>query len=103
MKGTNSAPSQRRGRTQAHAGAGSDRQDRQSNGVVCTYGSCKKARRRSMQCVDYGELNKQIIRKRVLMPTLEESLAKVAGGQILSKLDARVGYWQTPLVKESQE
>uniref|UniRef100_A0A147BN06 RNA-directed DNA polymerase n=1 Tax=Ixodes ricinus TaxID=34613 RepID=A0A147BN06_IXORI len=54
-------------------------------------------------CVDYGELNKQIVRERVLMPTVDESLAKLAGAQVFSKLDARAGYWQTPLSKESQE
>ncbi|XP_064468401.1 uncharacterized protein K02A2.6-like [Ornithodoros turicata] len=54
-------------------------------------------------CIDYTELNRQIVRERVLMPTVEESLARLSEAQIFSKLDARAGYWQAPLARESQE
>ncbi|XP_064479149.1 uncharacterized protein K02A2.6-like [Ornithodoros turicata] len=54
-------------------------------------------------CIDYTELNRQIVRERVLMPTVEQILARLAEAQIFSKLDARARYWQTPLARESQE
>lgn len=53
-------------------------------------------------CVDYGELNKQILRERLIMPTVEENLAKIGGATVFSKLDANSGYWQAPLAPESQ-
>lgn len=43
-------------------------------------------------CVDYGHLNRQIIRERLLMPTVDECLAKLAGATVFSCLDARAGY-----------
>lgn len=54
-------------------------------------------------CVDYTELNKQIIRERVIMPTVEESLSRISGASVFSKLDANAGYWQAPLSSESSE
>ncbi|KAL1435105.1 hypothetical protein MTO96_011269 [Rhipicephalus appendiculatus] len=54
-------------------------------------------------CVDYGQLNQQILRERVLMPRVDECLAKLAGATVFSRLDARAGYWQVPLAKDSRE
>ncbi|XP_037567177.1 uncharacterized protein K02A2.6-like [Dermacentor silvarum] len=54
-------------------------------------------------CIDYTELNRQLIRERVIMPTVEENLAKLANAKVFSKLDANSGYWQTPLAPESQD
>lgn len=54
-------------------------------------------------CIDYTELNQQLIRERVIMPTVEENLAKLANAKVFSKLDANSGYWQTPLAPESQD
>ncbi|KAM7306991.1 uncharacterized protein ISCGN_010627 [Ixodes scapularis] len=54
-------------------------------------------------CVHYTELNNQVIRERVIMPTVEENLAKLAGARVFSKLDANAGYWQVPLAPESKE
>ncbi|XP_037521850.1 uncharacterized protein K02A2.6-like [Rhipicephalus sanguineus] len=54
-------------------------------------------------CVDYGQLNQQILRERVLMPTVDECLAKLAGATVFSRLDTRAGYWQVPLAKDSRE
>ncbi|XP_064486178.1 uncharacterized protein K02A2.6-like [Ornithodoros turicata] len=54
-------------------------------------------------CVDYAELNKQIVRERVMMPTVEENLSKISGAAVFSKLDANAGYWQFPLYPESSE
>lgn len=51
-------------------------------------------------CVDYGQLNQQIIRERV--PTVDECLAKLAGATAFSRQDARSGYWQVPLAKDSR-
>lgn len=54
-------------------------------------------------CVDYAALNKQIMRERLIMPTVEESLSKINGAKLFSKLDANAGYWQAPLTAESSE
>ncbi|XP_064462310.1 uncharacterized protein K02A2.6-like [Ornithodoros turicata] len=54
-------------------------------------------------CVDYAELNKQIIRERLIMPTVEENLSSIRRAKLLSKLDANAGYWQAPLSPESSE
>lgn len=56
----------------------------------------KKARRRTTPM--YGEPYKQIIRERVLMQKMEESLEKLS--QILSMLDVTAGCWNTLLAKE---
>ncbi|XP_049269086.1 uncharacterized protein K02A2.6-like [Rhipicephalus sanguineus] len=37
------------------------------------------------------------------MPTVDECLAKLAGATVFSHLDARAGYWQVPLAKDSRE
>ncbi|XP_054272581.1 anoctamin-4-like [Macrosteles quadrilineatus] len=52
-------------------------------------------------CVDYTELNKSIQRERWQLPTVEESLSKLEGGQIFSLLDATNGFLQVPLHHES--
>ncbi|XP_064475528.1 uncharacterized protein K02A2.6-like [Ornithodoros turicata] len=54
-------------------------------------------------CVDYGELNAQVVRERIFMPTVEENLNKVTQAKVFSKLDCNAGYWQAPLSPESCE
>ncbi|XP_064475629.1 uncharacterized protein K02A2.6-like [Ornithodoros turicata] len=54
-------------------------------------------------CVDFGELIKQVVRERVIMPTVEENLSKITEAKVFSKLDANAGYWQAPLSRESRE
>ncbi|XP_064468028.1 uncharacterized protein LOC135378816 [Ornithodoros turicata] len=54
-------------------------------------------------CVDYAELNKQIIRERLIMRMVEENLSSIRGAKLFSKLDANAGYWQAPLSPESSE
>ncbi|KAM7308001.1 uncharacterized protein ISCGN_011636 [Ixodes scapularis] len=54
-------------------------------------------------CVDYIELNNCLVRERVIMPTVDECLAKLSGGTVFSKPDARAGYWQAPPAEESQK
>lgn len=54
-------------------------------------------------CVDYTQLNPQLVPERIIMPTVEESLARLAGATVFSKLDANADYWQAPLAPESKE
>ncbi|XP_064468421.1 uncharacterized protein K02A2.6-like [Ornithodoros turicata] len=54
-------------------------------------------------CVDYAELNKQVMRERLIMPTVEENLCHISGAKLFSKLDANAGYWQVPLSPPSSE
>jgi hypothetical protein len=53
-------------------------------------------------CVDLIELNKAIVRERVILPTIEETLSKFAGAKIFSKLDCRDSFWQVPLHPDSR-
>lgn len=53
--------------------------------------------------VDYAELNKQIVRKCVIMPTVEENLRQTSGAKVFSKLDTNAGNWQAQLSPESSE
>ena len=48
-------------------------------------------------CSDVTQLNKYVKREVHPMATVEESLAKLGGGTIFSKLDANSGFWQIPL------
>ena len=52
-------------------------------------------------CVDLTNLNKCVKRERHLMPAVEQTLAKIAGAKVFSKLDANSGFWQIPLSEES--
>lgn len=54
-------------------------------------------------CVNYKELNGKVVRERVILPTAEENLAKLFGAKVLSKLEAKAGYWHVPLLPDSQE
>ncbi|KAF4527576.1 hypothetical protein B566_EDAN015817 [Ephemera danica] len=48
-------------------------------------------------CVDHIQLNKAIVRERILLPSVEETLAKFAGAKIFSKLDCKDSFWQVQL------
>ncbi|KAF4521525.1 hypothetical protein B566_EDAN012214 [Ephemera danica] len=50
--------------------------------------------------IDNSGLAKSVIRDRVVLPSVEETLAKMGGAKIFSKLDARDGFWQIPLSEE---
>lgn len=52
-------------------------------------------------CVDFTELNKYIVRERLVLPSVDETLAQMAGAKLFSKLDANSGFWQVPLSCES--
>ncbi len=54
-------------------------------------------------CCDNREnVNEAIQREHLKMPTIEETVTRVAGAKIFSKLDANHGYWQIPLDEESR-
>ena len=52
-------------------------------------------------CVDLTRLNENVCRERHILPAVDETLAKLAGARIFSKLDATAGFWQVPLHKDS--
>lgn len=53
-------------------------------------------------CVDLSRLNSAVKRNHHPIPAVEETLAKIAGGKIFSKLDANSGFHQVPLSQESK-
>ena len=52
-------------------------------------------------CVDLTHLNKSVCRERHPLPTVEQTLAQLAGARVFSKLDANSGFWQIPFSRES--
>ena len=54
-------------------------------------------------CVDLTQLNKAVRREIHPMPSVDESLAKLANSKIFTKLDAKSGFWQIPLTEESKK
>ena len=53
-------------------------------------------------CVDLSVLNENVLREIHPMATVDESLAKLKGSKIFTKLDAKSGFWQVPLDAESK-
>ena len=53
-------------------------------------------------CVDLKPLNESVQREVYPIPRVDDTLAKLAGAKIFSKLDANSGFWQIPLSTESQ-
>lgn len=53
-------------------------------------------------CVDFRVLNESVLREVHPLPTVDETLAQMAGAAVFSKLDANCGFWQIPLHEESQ-
>ena len=53
-------------------------------------------------CLDPRDLNKALRRGQHHIPTIEELTYKFAGAKILSKLDAKTGYWSVQLDPSSQ-
>ena len=53
-------------------------------------------------CGDFIQLNKAVLRENHPMPTTEQTLAKLAGAKIVSKLDANSGFWQRKLSLNSK-
>ena len=53
-------------------------------------------------CVDLKPLNKSVLREVHPLPTVDDTLAQLAGARLFSKLDANSGFWQIPLSQESR-
>ena len=51
---------------------------------------------------DFIQLNKGILRENQPIPTTEQTLAKLAGAKVVTKLDANSGFWQRRLKEESR-
>lgn len=52
-------------------------------------------------CSDMTHLNEYVCRERHILPAVDETLAKLAGATVFTKLDATAGFWQIPLHPES--
>ena len=52
-------------------------------------------------CVDLTKLNRSVCRERHILPSVEDTLACLAGVQWFSKLDANSGFWQVELDPKS--
>ncbi|XP_048759371.2 uncharacterized protein K02A2.6-like [Ostrea edulis] len=53
-------------------------------------------------CVDLKKLNESVKRENHPLPSVDESLSKLSGSKIFSKLDANSGFWQINLAPESR-
>ena len=51
---------------------------------------------------DFIQLNKAILRENHPMPSTEQTLGKLAGANVISKLDANSGFWQRKLKDSSK-
>ena len=52
-------------------------------------------------CVDLTKLNESIMREYHPLPSVDHTLAQLAGARVFSKLDANSGFWQIGLSPES--
>ena len=52
-------------------------------------------------CIDPRDLNKAVKREHYQLPTQEEITARLSGATLFSHLDAKSGFWQIPLDKDS--
>lgn len=52
-------------------------------------------------CVDLTKLNESVMRETFPLPSVEETLSKLSGATIFSKLDANSSFYQIPLDKSS--
>ena len=48
-------------------------------------------------CVDLTVLNKSVLPENFPLPRVKESLAKLLGSTVFSKMDANSGFWQVEL------
>ena len=53
-------------------------------------------------CVDLKPLNESVLREVHPIPSVDETLGKLAGATVFSKLDANSGFWQIPLSENSR-
>ena len=52
-------------------------------------------------CVDLTRLNDSVCRERHPLPSVDQTMAQLAGAKVFSKLDANSGFWQIHLSPES--
>ena len=60
-----------------------------------------KLKGRMRICVDLSKLNESVKQERLVLPSVEHTLAKLQRASVFSKLEANSGFWQVPLSKES--
>ena len=53
-------------------------------------------------CIDLTQLNKWVRRENFQLPSTEETLNRLTGAKVFSKLDANSGFWQIPLSPASR-
>ena len=53
-------------------------------------------------CVDQRPLNNGVLRETYPIPSVDDSLARLAGATIFSKVDVNSGFWQIPLSEDSR-
>ena len=53
-------------------------------------------------CIDLKPLNDGVMRETFPIPAVDDSLAKLAGARVFSKVDANSGFWQIPLAPQSR-
>ena len=53
-------------------------------------------------CVDLKPVNNSVLREVHPLPKVNETLARLGGAKIFSKLDAKSGFWQIPLSPSSR-
>ncbi|XP_065196547.1 uncharacterized protein K02A2.6-like [Sycon ciliatum] len=54
-------------------------------------------------CVDLKKLNGNVKREHFPLPTVEDTLARLAGSTVFSTLDANSGFWQVPLTESASK
>jgi predicted aspartyl protease len=65
----------------------------------------KKNDGRLRVCVDYTQLNKEVQRELLTLPSVDETLAQLSSSEpkIFTKLDTKQGFWQIPLDESSKK
>ena len=54
-------------------------------------------------CVDLTNLNESVLREKHDLPSVDQTLGRLAGAKVFTKLDANSGFRQIPLARASQE
>ena len=54
-------------------------------------------------CVDSKKLNESVVREKHDLPSVDQTLVRLAGANVFTKLDANSLFWQIPLAPTSQE
>jgi hypothetical protein len=60
----------------------------------------KKKDRTMRMCIDYLALNKITVKKKYLLPRIDNLFDQLQGAEIFSKIDLRLGYHQLKIRKE---